>query len=334
MAKVDGQLVYNTAENLDDDLFPDIPEGSLALADDKSTDGPNWNNEELHRLLKDALEAEESTGKRKDRNGDVKRQFDISTFLYVIGKVVAAQKTIVKENEVHGFNTEWSESDEASILAFPIWEISLRQWVSECLLQTDTVKAFEQTLVEKGATIIEPKIIHYVAQQGRLTGMGLEQNAKDKLEGENDDDLNLTFQSLDSERSALFTAAWRKAFPDYTIAGFPREVYRLLSLVNERVDAPGSLGARGTMPVSMVANGLLGLLAMGAVPTTGICVDGKQLDPMSEAVGRIIGAMEFLLKFGNQIDEVGGLAGMIGIAGPEELQRDMFWGESQACNIM
>ena len=180
-------------------------------------------------------------------------------------------------------------------------------------------------------------LIHQQYKEEALQISADKEEARKKMDAdyESDDDFAFTIRTLDDAiDNTKVTEAWRTAFPDYIISGYHRELKRLLSMVNERVDIPGVQSKRGEMPVDMVCDGLLTMLAAGAVPVTGVIIEDKELDPMTEGCLRLIGAMEVLLKYGDRLGEMGGLGGLMGITGPEELQEGQFWGESQACSVM
>lgn len=256
---------------------------------------------------------------------------------YVLGKLIASQKDSLMRSE--GYDTgppSANEPDESTIMAFPVWHISLLYWTTECLLQTPEVKKFGNVLKDKRAEVIAPKVSGFIAQRGSIADLKDKEEAKQKLDEAPDENFNMAFKTLKPEEMDTFTAAWHRAFPNYIVAGYPRELHRMLSLVDQRVDwrtVDASL-PKEDMPVGLVAAGLLSLLAAGAMPTTGVIIVGKKLDPMTEGCMRMIGAMEVLLKYGNRLEELGGLSGLIGIGGPEEIEKDIGWGESQACSVM
>lgn len=325
----------------DDDLFLEATDKQLMIIDNVQQQDPSPQHSELHQLLRTTLEdrTKRVTLKAKDGTDD---EFDFDEMLesnnemilFMFGKVLAAQKESIQRVNDYGDSSGWTESDEAAIHVFPVWEISLLQWVNECLVQTKEVKAFGCMLEEKGACLSEPKVVFVFVQRGSIAGLKTKDEVMEALDDEDHSDFSAAVQALDTKQSAMVTAAWKKAFPNYITGGLSRELHRMLSLVDARSDALAPLGATGTVPLSMVSDGFQQLIADGKIPTTGLRICGVKLDPMTEACGRILGTLEILLKWGNQLDQIGGLAGLLELRGPEELQEDAFWGESQACSVM
>ena len=164
---------------------------------------------DLYSLLRKAIDVD------RGKEQQTESSFHDSTEFYLMMKTIFAAQLAGKEvvDDVAASSATPRNQAEDEILAFPFWRINLLLWACQCLGPSSSTKAFGHRLEENGATSKEPFIVKMYAS---TTDPGLS-----------------LWRALSEQESIRITTAWLKAFPDYIIAGFPREVCRLLTLVRE-----------------------------------------------------------------------------------------------------
>ena len=204
----------------------------------------------LYSKLQVATEVQKS---RRD-NGEIEhRQISTSDIVFEVFSMLMDSASASAEDgnaAVEDSSSAVSSRNSTSppLVTKPTWRLSLLYWATHAVMETADAQEFRARLVREGAKMQQPFFVKVFA-----TPAGFR-------DGDSSMD-SFLWLFCDKTQSAEFTQAWWKAFPNYTIALFPRLGNALLAALHDG----GFLRPGGTLyadeilsAVNIVKDGIFG----------------------------------------------------------------------------